>query len=154
MWTGFCRVMMLGSDTCKILLVNEDNTVFAESSFKNENWEQYIQRCMDSSRFFAVLLVNPTTGQKANIGVQFPERNDSFDFIGAFDQYRKYYRDMKGTDTDKQEFQKRKLQDFSLKQGKKITVNIKGVTGTSAAHPKKGFGGGLKKLGKPPGQNN
>ena len=59
MWTGFCKVMMKGAETCKILLVNEDNSVFAESAFKNENWEQYIQRCVDSSRFFAVLLVNP-----------------------------------------------------------------------------------------------
>ena len=103
-WTGFCRVLMEGSDKCKIKFVNEDNTVFAESAFKNDNYEQYIQRCVDSSRFFAVLLVNPQTGQKANIGVQFPERHDSFDFVGAFDQYRKYYQDEKGTDTHKQEF--------------------------------------------------
>ena len=55
-----------------------------------------MQRTVDSSRFFALLLVNEKTGQRANIGLQFPERNDSFDFVQALDQFKKYYREDKG----------------------------------------------------------
>lgn len=74
---------MEGSEKLKIQLVNADNTMFAESLIYTPDYEQFVQPCMDSSRFFAILIVNPSTGQKANIGLQFPERNDSFDFKGA-----------------------------------------------------------------------
>ena len=101
MWTGFSRVMMEGADKCKIQFVNEDNSLFAQTQFQQENYDQFVQRCVDSSRFFAILLINEQTGQKANIGVQFPERNDSFDFIGALDNYVKHYRIEKGLDKGK-----------------------------------------------------
>lgn len=39
--------------------------------------------------------------------------------------------------------------DFSLKQGEKITMNIKGVTGKGPAGSGPKVGGGLKKLGMP-----
>ena len=62
MWTGFCRVMMEGDDKCKIQFINEDNTLFAQSQFTQENYEQFVQRCIDSSRFFAILLINEKSG--------------------------------------------------------------------------------------------
>lgn len=98
MWRGFCKIVMLGSTKCCIKFVNEDGTEFASSTFQSDNYDHMVQRCVDSSRFFAVLLVNEKTGQKANIGVQFPERNDSFDFIGGLDQYVKHYKVDKGID--------------------------------------------------------
>ena len=83
---------MEGSQLCRIQFINADGTKFAESVMKDEHYERFVQPCSDSSRFFAVLLLNEQTGQKANIGVQFPERNDSFDFKGALDSFRKYNR--------------------------------------------------------------
>ena len=71
--------------------------MFVESVFQDEDYTKFVQRCVDSSRFFAVLLVNEKTGQRANIGIQFPERNDSFDFIGALDNYVKYLKIDLGT---------------------------------------------------------
>jgi hypothetical protein len=42
------------------------------------------------------------------------------------------------------------MKDFSLKEGEKLTIAIKGVTGKTAAAPKKLGGlGGLKKLAPP-----
>ena len=54
-----------------------------------------MQRCFDSSRFFALVLQNDN-GQKAMIGIGFPERNDSFDFIAGLDDFRKQLRIAKG----------------------------------------------------------
>lgn len=62
-----------------------------------------------------MLLINEKTGQKANIGIQFPERNDSFDFIGALDSYVKYLKIDSGTAKDAVNMANAK--DFSLKEG-------------------------------------
>mmetsp|Transcript_21740 Transcript_21740/g.33557 ORF Transcript_21740/g.33557 Transcript_21740/m.33557 type:complete len:171 (+) Transcript_21740:112-624(+) len=153
MWTGNCRIWMEGKDKCKIELVNEDGTLFAASAFKDLNYDKYVQRCVDSSRFFALVLVNENTSQKAMVGVHFPERNDSFDFIQAMNDYVKHSKIANGTDdSQKSLFSSSTAQDFSLKQGEKMTLNIKGVSNESGAAPKKGFGGGLKKLAPPPSQ--
>ena len=87
-WTGLCRVMMENSNRCKVQLINEDNTIFAQSIFNDENYDPYVQRCFDSSRFFAILLTSDN-GQKAMVGIGFPERNDSFDFISGLDDFKK-----------------------------------------------------------------
>ena len=50
--------MLEDSKRCKIQLVNEDTTLFAQSVLTDENWETFVQRCYDSSRFFALLLVS------------------------------------------------------------------------------------------------
>ena len=54
-----------------------------------------MQRCFDSSRFFALVMQNDN-GQKAMIGIGFPERNDSFDFIAGLDDFKKQLRIVKG----------------------------------------------------------
>ncbi len=79
---------MENNNKCKIQLVNEDGTLFAQSVLKEENYDQYVQRCFDSSRYFAILLTSDN-GQKALIGAGFPDRNDSFDFVAALDEFRK-----------------------------------------------------------------
>ena len=86
---------MENSNLCKIQLINEDNSMFAQSLINEENCDPYVQRCFDSSRFFAILLQNDN-GQKALVGIGFPERNDSFDFLAALDDYRKQLRLAKG----------------------------------------------------------
>ena len=62
MWTGHTRVVMEGSEKCKIQLVNDDGSVFAQSIIKDDKWENLVQRTVDSSRFFALLLINEKTG--------------------------------------------------------------------------------------------
>ena len=58
-----------------------------------------MQRAYDSTRAYSVLLTSDT-GQKAMIGMMFPERNDSFDFIQALDEFKKVYRLDKGLDKE------------------------------------------------------
>lgn len=152
-WTGYCRVMMENNDVVKIQLVNEDNTIFAQSVIKNDdNLDPYVQRCYDSSRFFALLLVSDN-GQKALVGIGFPERNDSFDFLAALDDYKKQMKLAKGI-VDQSNFKSGPSKDFSLKEGEKISINIPGLTtGKQASSKPAGSGGGLKKLAPPPGKS-
>jgi hypothetical protein len=124
MWRGLCKITMVGATTCKITFVNEDGANFAQSTFSSDSYDHVVQRCVDSSRFFAVLLVNEQTGQKANIGVQFPERNDSFDFIGGLDQFIKHYRIEKGLEKQKVNVSSSNMSNFAIKEGQKMTLNI------------------------------
>lgn len=66
---------------CKIMLVNDDESLFAQSTITDgSTYDTHVTRAYDSSRAFALVLVSDS-GQKANVGIMFPERNDSFDFI-------------------------------------------------------------------------
>jgi hypothetical protein len=85
-----------------------------------------VQRCWDSSRYFALLLTSDN-GQKALIGAGFPDRNDSFDFSYALDEFRKQLRREKGL--EQAAAGKDSGKDFSLKEGEKITLNIPGLVG-------------------------
>jgi len=151
MWTGNIRVTMRDSKVCSIQLVNEDNSLFAQSVLTDgASYDSQVQRAYDSSRAFGLLLVSDQ-GQKAVVGVIFPERNDSFDFFAALEEFRKAYRVEMGLD---QHFKVRKdadQVDLSLKEGEMISLNMPGMEDgeTSSAPPKKK--GGLKKLAPPPG---
>ena len=87
------------------------------------------------------------------VGVGFPERNDSFDFIAGLDDFKKQYRIAKGTQVPAAINGQGK--DFTLKQGETISIKIPGVTtGKKTEHTANllgATGGGLKKLAPPPG---
>ena len=59
------------------------------------------------------------------VGLGFPDRNDSFDFKAALDDFRKQYQIEKGI---YKPTVKTSDKDFSLKEGEKITLNIPGLT--------------------------
>ena len=39
MWTGHTKVTMEGSSVCKIQMLNDDGTVFAQTTLKNDNYD-------------------------------------------------------------------------------------------------------------------
>ena len=88
MWKGFCKINQRGPNAV-IQLINIDDTTFAECTVEME-YDSMVQRCYDSSRFFALLIKNPgNPTQKAMIGVGFDDRNDSFDFISCLDDFKR-----------------------------------------------------------------
>ena len=124
-WTGKCQVMHELHTACKIQLVNEDETLFAESRITDgSTYDTHVTRAYDSSRAFALVLIGDQ-GQKAVVGIMFPERNDSFDFIQALDEFKKAYRVEKGLDSNFKKPNSAKIEaDLSLKEGEKITINF------------------------------
>ena len=98
------------------------------------------------------MLLQNDNGQKAMIGIGFPERNDSFDFIAGLDDFRKQLRIAKGQVSGSSGSSAASGKDFSLKEGEKISINIPGITSKHGSGEPKApslGGGGLKKLAPP-----
>ena len=88
-WKGKVRVMEIGNGKCSIQLVNDDATKspFAECPVEGVEYTRQVSRCYDSTRFFALQVVNPQTKQKANLGIGFTDRNDAFDLVTTLDDF-------------------------------------------------------------------
>lgn len=82
--------------------------------------------------------------------MQFPERNDSFDFIGGLDQFVKHYRIDRGIEKQKVNVNNSSMQSFAIRDGEKMTLNINMGDGKKLGNgiANRG-GGGLKALKKP-----
>jgi len=86
MWKGRLRVMERGSDVptkCLINLEDKDSgELFAQSPYQPTKTNPHggCEAVLDSSRYFVLTVVDQQSGQKAYIGMGFPERTESFDF--------------------------------------------------------------------------
>ena len=144
-WKGFVTVIskIKGSKSKWIIqMVNDDKSIFAECRI-DDSYDKKIDRCYDSTRFFAILIENDK-GQKANIGIGFVDRNDAFDFISCLDDYTRQINREKGIE----KYNVSQLEkDYSLKEGEKIEIHIKGIT--DKKKDTKVSSGGLKKLAPP-----
>ena len=69
-------------------------------------------------------MLTSDTGQKAMVGIMFPERNDSFDFLNALDEFKKAYRIEKGVEKEFKSDANLVSADLGLKEGEKITINF------------------------------
>ena len=77
----------------------------------------------------------------------FADRNDAFDLISTLSDFQNQLKREKGISKyDVKEIEK----DFTLKEGEKISISIKGVT-ESKLDKNSSTGGGLKKLAPPKG---
>lgn len=86
MWKGRLRVMEIGTDLptrCLINLEDRDSgELFAQAPYQptKPNPNGGCEAVLDSSRYFVLTVVDQHSGQKAYIGMGFPERTESFDF--------------------------------------------------------------------------
>lgn len=90
-------------------------------------------------------MIENEKGQKANIGLGFTDRNDAFDFISSLDDYVRQLNRVKGV--EKYDVSEPEKELFN-KKAEKFELKISGITDKPKA---KKSGGGLKKLGAPPG---
>lgn len=79
--------------------------------------EKFVERTVDSSRYFVVRVVHPQTKKVAFIGFGFEERDDAFDFNCCLSDF-KTRNDAPAEDPIIHAPSK----DYSLKDGEKITV--------------------------------
>ena len=103
-----------------INFLNPDNSVFACCPVP-QRWEEAIQKCVDSSRGFAIRLQN-LNGKYAWVGLAFRDRNDAFDFNVCFSDFEQ----KKDLEANPNKFAKEfeNMQDFSIKDGQKLVLSF------------------------------
>ena len=125
-------------------LINPDGKPFAIFPIKapGSDGPKSIERTIDSGRYFAILIEDPKTKRRSNIGIGFSERAQAFEFNVAIQRWEEQY---------KREEQGEKLlvssesslQKLKAEAGtKKITINI-GRKKKTAATKSAANGGGL-----------
>ncbi|GAA5876860.1 hypothetical protein JCM3774_000794 [Rhodotorula dairenensis] len=177
MWRGRLRVIERGSEVPTACFINLEDAnsgeLFAQSPYKptKQNPNGGCEAVLDSSRYFALTVVDATSGQKAYVGMGFPERTESFDFNVALQLTAG-----QPTDWSKRQNPPRlapepsssstksgasasataahPAQDFSLKAGETISIKLGGLSTKKKAAPAPssatGPGGGLGGFMLPP----
>ncbi|GAA6015611.1 hypothetical protein JCM10207_008143 [Rhodosporidiobolus poonsookiae] len=170
MWRGRLRVIERGSEpptVCTIQLEDKDSgELFASAPYKptKSNPNGGCEAVLDSSRYFVLTVVDAASGQKAYVGMGFPERTESFDFNVALQDWSKRQTPAplssaatpSGPAKPSPHLPPGGARDFSLKDGETFSIKLGGAGGVArkkAASPATGGGGaglGAFKLAPPP----
>eukprot|EP01099_Mayorella_cantabrigiensis_P004257 TRINITY_DN318_c0_g1_i1.p1 TRINITY_DN318_c0_g1~~TRINITY_DN318_c0_g1_i1.p1 ORF type:complete len:320 (+),score=108.43 TRINITY_DN318_c0_g1_i1:99-1058(+) len=149
MWSGRLVVTSRG-DLCIVRLENTTNGEIFAICPVEAGGVQTVEAVIDSSRYF-VLRIEDGKGHHAFIGMGFTERNQAFDFSATLQDHTRHVQQAKEAKLNLQNLSQNQ-QDYSLKQGQTIHVNLKTKKPATAASPSKpatqistGFseGGGL-----------
>lgn len=107
-------------DLLTVELKNYDGTLYAKSYVK-ENVSNFIEKCLDSSRGYAIKLTNDNDERFAWVGMVFHDRTSAFQFFVTFQDHLQ---------RKKQKITPIKVDpnlNFKLKKGNKIKINVGGV---------------------------
>ncbi|CAK9059300.1 unnamed protein product [Durusdinium trenchii] len=141
-WRGNLRIVARGTELSIRLLDSSSGNLFAQCVIPDGLYEHYVERVVDSSRYWVLKIVNGP--RHAFIGFGFSERNDAFDFNACL-------ADFKATFIDKVHEAKAAeampTKDLSLKEGETIKVSLPGK-GARRREVKAGYPAGL--LAPPP----
>ncbi|CAE7252054.1 NECAP1 [Symbiodinium pilosum] len=126
-WRGNVRIVARGKTLTIRLLDNGADSLFAQCVIPNGEHELYVERVVDSSRYWVLKIVNGS--RHAFIGFGFSDRGDAFDFNACL-------ADFKATWVDKAKeaevMDALPMKDLSLKDGETIKVNLPGRSGRPA----------------------
>lgn len=131
-WEGSLRMLEIEDLTTRKvtgelqLLDTDSGELFAAAPYTKEG--KGVEPVSDSGRYFAVRVVNGS--QSAVLGLGFKDRSEAFEFNLALQDFRKHA--CAGDDDDESELQA--TNKFSLKEGQKIHINIKGASTTEMAN--------------------
>ncbi|KAK4046525.1 hypothetical protein OIO90_006537 [Microbotryomycetes sp. JL221] len=95
LWKGRIRVVEQGADVpskCFIRLEDSNSgELFALTPYQPTKQNSYggVEPVLDSSRYFVLTVVDQSSGQRAYLGMGFPERTESFDFNVALQDWSK-----------------------------------------------------------------
>jgi len=124
-WSGRCRVLAKG-DICEIRLEDSiKGDAFAVCSINtNDTSTKFVEPVVDSSRYF-VLRIEDGKGRHAFIGIGFKERSQAFDFNVSISDFKNQVKRQKEVKQGV-ELIPTSNTDYSLKEGQKIRVELKG----------------------------
>ncbi|KAG0149491.1 hypothetical protein CROQUDRAFT_653569 [Cronartium quercuum f. sp. fusiforme G11] len=136
LWKGRCRVIergtaIPGTETTSCCIRFEDldtGDLFANCPYTPDG--QGVEPVLDSSRYYVIRVEDATSGQRAFLGMGFPERSDSFDFNVALQDWVKRQRINPTTEnfepTSSPHIPSGPKRDFSLKEGQTISISLGG----------------------------
>eukprot|EP01065_Artemidia_motanka_P004356 TRINITY_DN1207_c0_g1_i1.p1 TRINITY_DN1207_c0_g1~~TRINITY_DN1207_c0_g1_i1.p1 ORF type:complete len:508 (+),score=97.16 TRINITY_DN1207_c0_g1_i1:90-1526(+) len=121
LWTGTCKVVVRGDQATVMLVDTASGELFGQAPIPlGTEATKILEPVADSRRYFVLRLEQQ--GRHAFVGLGFVERDDAFDFKVAITDHR---RQSTQTATRAPVYTGPK-QDFSLKEGERITVNLGG----------------------------
>jgi len=148
-WIGRCRLVGKGRTLIIRFLDADNDSLFAQCVIPNGDHEKYVERTVDSSRYFVLKIMNDQ--RHAFIGFGFSDRNDAFDFVSALSDFKAKYVEPEVNNDSSWKIQV-PAQDLSLKEGQTITINLKGLGGSQrrSEAEKPGGSGPVPFLAPPP----
>ncbi|CAD7955660.1 unnamed protein product [Amoebophrya sp. A120] len=87
-WQGKVWVVAKGPHVVLRLVKPATEEMFLQSVIEHGDHEKFIERTVDSSRYFVLRVVHPGTKKTAYIGLGFEDRNDAFDFNCCLTDFR------------------------------------------------------------------
>jgi hypothetical protein len=148
-WRGRCRVAGKGKDLSIKMLDADTGNLFAQCLIPGGEHDKYVERVVDSSRYFVLKITNGA--RHAFIGMGFEDRNDAFDFNCCLSDFKTTFVERDLVDENAESKIQGPSKDLSLKEGQKITVNLGGVlAGKKKREPQATSGGGFGLLAPPP----
>lgn len=135
-WKGRLQVCAKGDILIIKLLESNSGAIFAACPVSpNTPVDKVIERTVDSSRYF-VLTMSDKTGRKAHLGMGFDDRNDAFDFNATIQDFRRQ------TEAPQEVINPvisiKPAVDLSLKEGQKISLNLKPLRPPASPGPASG----------------
>lgn len=131
-WKGRLQVCAKGDILIIKLLDSNTGTIFAACPIPpNVAVDKVIERTVDSSRYF-VLTMSDKSGRKAYLGMGFDDRNDAFDLNATIQDFKRQKEVPQ--EVVKPVVKIQPASDFSLKDGQKLTVNLKPLKAPRASH--------------------
>lgn len=119
-WRGSCRVVGKGKDMYVKMLDGTTGALFAQCHIPNGDHDKYVERTIDSSRYFVLKIKH---GERhAFVGLGFEDRNDAFDFNCALNDFKTTFVEREIPVTDPKNLGPTK--DLSIKEGQTIAINF------------------------------
>lgn len=124
--------------------------LFAQCQIPNGEHDKYVERAIDSSRYFVLKITNGA--RHAFIGLGFEDRNDAFDFNVCLADFKTTFVDRDADALNAGSKTAGPPKDLSLKEGQKISLNIGGFGDKKRRQPEGGApaGGGFLGIAPPP----
>jgi len=140
LWKGRLRILETSKGVTIRLEDANSGELFAQATYDPE--KPCVGSVLDSSRFFVIRVEDGD--KKANIGIGFLERAQSFDFNVALADYTKRWRKAKEPqeETTSPHIPAGPKKDFSLKEGQTFSINIPGKASDGSTKSSKLAAGG------------
>lgn len=118
-WVGNLQIKTNETFLTVELIDPVSGAIYAQSKVQHD-YNNYVRKCVDSSRGYALKLINEKDNRYTWVGMVFHDRVSAFNFFSNFQDYLEILKNKN------KKYEISNWQDMKLQQGQKITINIDG----------------------------